>query len=292
MRSIHDKRSAMPSSSGTARTTRASLREYGRGVAGGLLFSIPLLFTMEMWWTSFIASPFRLLVALGATFVLLLAYNRFAGMRRDANFGEVVVDSVEELGIGVVVAAFILLLLDRVGPELPLQENVSKIVLQAFVVAIGVSVGTAQLGEGEEDERGLEGSPPEGFVAQGALAACGAVVIAANLAPTEEILLLASQATAWHFLGIFATSLTLVVLILVGSGMRGKKSPLVGIQGSLGHAASSSLTYSIALGMSALLLWFFGRFDGVAPVVALGQIIVLGLPAALGASAGRLLLQS
>jgi len=31
------------------RSTAESLQEYGRGIAGGLMFSIPLLYTMEVW---------------------------------------------------------------------------------------------------------------------------------------------------------------------------------------------------------------------------------------------------
>jgi hypothetical protein len=34
---------------GAVRSTGESLREYGRGVAGGLLFSLPLLYTVEVW---------------------------------------------------------------------------------------------------------------------------------------------------------------------------------------------------------------------------------------------------
>jgi uncharacterized membrane protein len=40
-----------------------------------------------------------------------------------------------------------------------------------------------------------------------------------------------------------------------------------------------------------LILWFFGRFDGVTMLTALTQTVALGLAATLGASAGRLLLQ-
>ncbi|HYO99482.1 MAG TPA: DUF2391 family protein, partial [Pyrinomonadaceae bacterium] len=53
----------------------------------------------------------------------------------------------------------------------------------------------------------------------------------------------------------------------------------------------SVITYAVALTASALILWFFGRFDGVTPYTALAQTIVLGVAATLGASAGRLLLQ-
>jgi uncharacterized membrane protein len=51
------------------------------------------------------------------------------------------------------------------------------------------------------------------------------------------------------------------------------------------------ITYGIALISAALILWFFGRFDGEALITCLAQTVVLGVSATLGASAGRLLLQ-
>ncbi|MDQ3135846.1 MAG: TIGR02587 family membrane protein, partial [Acidobacteriota bacterium] len=37
------------------RPIKKSLQEYARGVAGGLLFSLPLLYTMEVWWMGVVA---------------------------------------------------------------------------------------------------------------------------------------------------------------------------------------------------------------------------------------------
>src|SRR5687767_12300553 len=96
------------------RTVSESLREYARGVAGGLLFSLPLLYTMEVWWAGFTSHPWRLAVYVAATFALLLGYNHFLGLRRDTCFSEVVIDSVEEMGLGLLVALVILWLLGRV----------------------------------------------------------------------------------------------------------------------------------------------------------------------------------
>ena len=59
-----------------------SLREYARGMAGGLMFSLPLLYTMEVWWTGFVADPMRLLIYVAATFVLLLGFYGFAAYQR------------------------------------------------------------------------------------------------------------------------------------------------------------------------------------------------------------------
>ena len=35
------------------RTIAESLNEYGRRIAGGLMFSLPLIYTMEIWWVGF-----------------------------------------------------------------------------------------------------------------------------------------------------------------------------------------------------------------------------------------------
>jgi uncharacterized membrane protein len=51
------------------------------------------------------------------------------------------------------------------------------------------------------------------------------------------------------------------------------------------------VTYAVALAVSAAILWLFGRMDSVGLATIVGQTVVLGLPASLGASVGRLLLQ-
>ena len=75
-----------------------SLREYARGVAGGLLFSLPLIYTMEVWWAGFIAPPSRLLLSLAAGFFLLFGYNRYAGLHQDASWWEVAFEAVGVTG--------------------------------------------------------------------------------------------------------------------------------------------------------------------------------------------------
>ncbi|HVF54651.1 MAG TPA: TIGR02587 family membrane protein [Pyrinomonadaceae bacterium] len=276
------------------RSVPESLQEYGRGVAGGLLFSLPLLYTMEVWWAGFIAHPWRLLSALAATFVLLLGYNRYAGMRRDAGWSEVAVDSVEELGMGLVVSAAILFLLGRITFDMPANEVVGRVVIEALTVAIGVSVGTAQLGGGEESEEGMRGDGAGAdeihFGGQLVVGFCGAVLFAANVAPTEEIVMIAVEIGAWRLLGLALLSLALAALILFYSEFRGSREFVVG-RGFKGILVGTIVTYAVALLASALILWFFARFDNAALANCVAQTIVLGVAATLGASAGRLLLQ-
>ncbi|RYD46622.1 MAG: TIGR02587 family membrane protein, partial [Verrucomicrobiaceae bacterium] len=247
------------------RSTSESLQEYGRGIAGGLMFSIPLLYTMEVWWAGFMLHPGRILIYVIVTFALLLLYNRFAGLRRDASFTEVVIDSVEELGIGLVLSAVILWLAGRIGWEMDRYEILGKIVMEAMTVAIGVTVGTAQLGAPDDGDEGLSGDGDESdssaYFPQLALALCGAVLFAANVAPTDEISVIAMESTPVKLLLFALASILLGSLVLHFSNFRGssryvvKDTPVLAARGIF-------TTYAVALLAAAGSLWFFGKLDG------------------------------
>ena len=287
---------------GNERSLTRSLQEYLRGIAGGLLFSLPLLYTMEVWWAGFTSHPLRLLIYVLATFTLLLGYNRYCGLRCDASPTEVAIDSVEEMGLGLVIAAVVLWLLGQITFDMTVNEIVGKIVIEAMTVAIGVSIGTAQLGGSEGNQEGDTGMESEAepkpfitdddsnFGGQMTIALCGAVLFAANVAPTEEIIVIGTQTTSAKLLGIALLSMLLGALILFYSDFSGSQR-FTKKRGIKTVVFGAIVTYAIALVVSAAILWFFGRFDGTAPVACLAQTIVLGLAATLGASAGRLLLQ-
>jgi putative integral membrane protein (TIGR02587 family) len=306
-----------------------SLQEYARGVAGGLLFSLPLLYTMEVWWTGFLVPPWRLAVYVLGTFALLLGYNHYVGIREDGSFADVVIDSFEEMGIGFVVAAVVLWLLGQLTSEMPADEVLGKIVIEAMTVAIGVSVGTAQLGGNGDTDKGMCGDagedaeaepgeddeaepgedddaepgenddvePPEDtgedtidVGGQLVVALCGAVLFAANVAPTEEIVMIAVEVTVGRLIGLVVFSLVLAALVLYYSEFAGARQH-VRFDRHHDVLVGSVITYAVALVASGLILWFFGRFDGHTPILCLSQAVVLGVPGTLGASAGRLLLQ-
>lgn len=285
------------------RSVTQSLQEYSRGIVGGLLFSLPLLYTMEVWWAGFIAHPLRLLVYVLATFTLLLGYNRYCGLRCDASPVEVAIDSVEEMGLGLAIAALILWLLGQIGADMQLNEIVGKVLLEAMTVAIGVSIGTAQLGSSEGDQDGdtgiddVSGSEPmpffqdaSDFGGQMTITLCGAVLFAANVAPTEEIIMIAIESSSGKILGLALLSMLLGATILFYSNFTGSQL-FIKNRGIKTVAFGAVITYAIALVTSAAILWFFGRFDGIAPLTCLSETVVLGFSATLGASAGRLLLQ-
>lgn len=290
---------------------RRSLREYGRGIAGGLLFSLPLLYTMEVWWAGFIARPLRLLAYLAVGFLLLFAYNRYAGLHKDASWLEVAFEAVEEMGIGLFMAALLLWLLGQIDGDMPACEMVGKVVVEAVTVAIGVSVGSSQLGSAGQGKGGgptdggmqtgmqtgmrtgrkkEEGQRPLGLAGQIALASCGAVLFASNVGPTEEIVQIALESSRLRILALAVLSLALSAVILFYIDFAGSQRRQAG-DSRWRVVLNSSLSYAVALTASAFILWFFGRFAGTSLAVGVAQIVVLGMAGALGAATGRLLLR-
>jgi uncharacterized membrane protein len=93
---------------------KESMQEYARGIVGGLLFSFPLLYTMEVWWAGYTSQPYNLVIIVAVTFLLLLGYNRYSGMHPGVTFKNVAIDSIEEMGMGLVISFLVLLMLNRI----------------------------------------------------------------------------------------------------------------------------------------------------------------------------------
>jgi putative integral membrane protein (TIGR02587 family) len=197
------------------------------------------------------------------------------------------------MGLGLVVAGVVLFLLGQLESDLGAYEIIGKITVEAMTVAIGISVGTSQLAGGDERPKGrAEASAKEEvtFGGQVVIASCGAMLFAANVAPTEEVVMIATECRVPNLLGLVGLSLLLTVLILYYIEFTGSGRFVLG-DGIVSVIIGTAVTYAVALVVSAAVLWFFGRFDEVALITCVAQTVVLGLAATLGASAGRLLLQ-
>ncbi|HET8803961.1 MAG TPA: TIGR02587 family membrane protein [Aequorivita sp.] len=275
-----------------------SLKEYGRGITGGLLFSLPMLYTMELWWVGFIANPLQLIVYFIVGMFLLMVYNHYVGIRREHSFLEGIEESIEEMGMAIVLSAFILWITGRLAPNMSVGEISGKIIVEAITVAIGISVGKSQLGsnsEGKKDnveERKSNHSANPNILRSVNIALCGAILIASNVAPTEEILVIAVEAKVFKLLLIVLLSIAIGGSVLYYINFTGAKEILLQPNNFREAVAGTFIMYAVALSASAFMLWFFGRFDNVSLYAIVAQIVVLGFPAALGASAGRLLIQS
>lgn len=271
-------------------TLTRALQNYARGICGGLLFSLPMIYTMEMWWAGIQFHPARQAAYVLVCLLLLLGFNRYVGMRSNQSWFGVACDAVEALGIGLLLSYCLLSVLGRFESGEALSSVVGRTLLEAGLVSIGISVGNKELGAPPEDE-GMQGEGAEvaqSWHGQLVFGLCGAVIVAASVGPTEEIQHL-SDISPWRILLLALASLVIGLVVLHFSNFV-NSAPSPG--GPLQMAAGGICSYFIALLVAGGLLYLFGRFDGLTLGPAVDQIVVLAFPASLGASAGRLLLQN
>lgn len=272
---------------------RAQLDDAVRGISGGLLFGIPLLFTMELWWIGASARPARLAEVLLVTFAAVVVLTRAAGFRRsaDVRWSDVLVDSVEALALGLVCVAAVLVLLREVTTATPFAEIVGKVVYAAAPFSLGVAVARHVLRQGrDEDDDG--GSAADGdehpTLADLGATAVGALFVGFNIAPTQEVPMLTSALSPPALLAMMAASLVISYAVVYAAGF-GDQHKRRQQQGVLQHPVTeTAVAYLMALAVAALMLFFFGGLAGDPAPWALSQVIVLGLPAAVGGAAGRI----
>lgn len=112
-----------------------------RALSGGLLFGIPLLYTMEVWWVGTETAPSRVLGVLFLTFLPVWFLNRTSGFRqgKDVTLLDAFMDSIETVALGVLASAAFLVLLKEVTLDTPTNEAIGKIVFEATPFGIGIA---------------------------------------------------------------------------------------------------------------------------------------------------------
>jgi putative integral membrane protein (TIGR02587 family) len=267
---------------------RSFLLALARAFAGALIFGLPLLMTMEMWALGFYMGPLRLALFLVVMFPLLVGLAYYAGFERSFSLRHLVLSACVAYAVAFVAAAAGLWLLAALRPGMSLGEVVGKISLQAIPASIGAMLARSQLGEQEEQEE--EERRRDTYFGELFLAMVGALFLAFNIAPTEEVVLIATMITSWHALALIGLSLAIMHAFVYALEFRGQTFLHPGIAPWSEFLRVTVVAYLLALLICLYVLWSFGRSDGLASGELLIQAIVLGFPAAIGAAAARLIL--
>ncbi|RZJ26675.1 MAG: TIGR02587 family membrane protein [Brevundimonas sp.] len=258
--------------------------DLGRAFGGALLFSIPLLMTMEMWLQGVAMERWRLLAFILAGLPLLYGLAHYAGFSARRGFLNDSLDTAVALAVGFITASVLLALFGVIRLDAAPREVVGLVSLQAIPGAMGALLARRQLSgaddEGDTDEDGAS------YVGELFLMAAGALFLALNVAPTEEMVLIAYKATPFHALGLIAVSIALLHLIVFRAGFAGQEEADHPVKAFFHFTLPG---YAIALTVSLFVLFIFGRTDGHWLPGMVQNVIVLGFPAAIGAAAARLL---
>ena len=255
-----------------------------RGVAGGTLLGVPLLYTQETWLHGRSISPMVILIGLAATFAVNVALSYFVGFRPGRTHRPTE-DAVVGMGLSVVLSALLLVLLDRVGIDTSLENAIGVTALTAIPITIGFSIGVALAPRGGAEKS--EQIPSGG--GDLLVAAAGALVFALNIAPTEEPVLLAAQLDGVRLALLVVASLVLPYLMVFYAEFGGREQRVASDGATQGPLTETLLAYAVAFAVSAAMLAMFGRVDAV-DGAATARVVTLAFPASIGAALGRLLI--
>jgi putative integral membrane protein (TIGR02587 family) len=263
---------------------------FGRAFGGAVIFAIPLLMTMEMWWLGFSMEPGRLLLFMSINFAILIGLSYFAGFEKTFSWKEDAMDAFAAFGVGILTSAAMLALLAVITFDMTWSEIVGKVALQSVPASIGAMLGRKQLGGGQDTQAEEERKAEAGYGGELFLMLAGALFMAFNVAPTEEMILIAYQMSPWHTLALGVLSIVLLHVLVYTVGFSGQESRPEGgtFLSTFFHFTLAG--YGIALLISFYVLWTFGRTEDVAPTEIANMVVVLGFPASLGAATARLVI--
>ena len=270
------------------------LRGLVRAFSGAFLFGVPLLYTMEMWWLGDVASPrhlaLTLVIALVANFGLVTA----AGFKEEKSLFSRVEQTMDAVAVGAVGSAIVLLTLNQLNVDQSPLAMFGKIVIQTLPLSIGASLANIVFSrdksrEGEDEDGGSRMSSwPRALFNDFGATAIGAAFIASNVAPTEEIPMLASRLGFWHQLALIGLTILTGYVVVFASGFdpAAKRDREHLFQ----HPATETiLSYLVSLIVAFGVLALMKQIGaGDPPAFVLTQTLVLGLPAMVGGAAGRI----
>lgn len=260
-----------------------------RAFAGALIFAMPMLMTMEMWALGFTMEPLKLALLLVLLVPLLAGMSRFAGFKASTGWRDDVIDAFVAIAISSLAASVILAVFGVLGLGMSLDELIGKIAIQTVPGSIGAMLARSQLavhdGDPAEERRRNPTYGGELF-----LMAVGGLFLSLNVAPTEEVILIAYQMGPSQEIALAMLSLMLMHGFVYAIDFRGQHKVGEIVTFWSVFLRFTVVGYAIVLVVSIYLLWTFGRTAGVPGDSLLGAAIVLGLPGAIGAAAARLVL--
>ncbi len=263
-----------------------------RAFGGAILFSFPIMMTMEMWFLGFYMNGLRLALLTLLTVPLLIGLSYYDGFEDTSSILDDTVDTFAAYAVGFITAAVFLFLFGVIKFGMSADEIIGKIAIQAIIGSFGAMFAQSLLtGGGDSSEESENRKRSASYFGEVFLMAVGAVFLSMSVAPTEEMVLISYQMSEWHTLALIIFTLLVMHAFVYAVEYRGHEK-------MISHDASfisvflrfTVVGYAVALLISFYVLWTFGSIDDMEFGGQLKATFVLAFPAAIGASASRLIL--
>jgi putative integral membrane protein (TIGR02587 family) len=214
-----------------------------------------------------------------------LAY--YLGFEDSTDLLDATVDAFVAIVVAAVLATVVLYVLGVLRTDTGVDEWVGTVTLQTVTGSIGALLAQSQFGRSSEKNKKRRAGGP---VAEYFFMAAGALFLSANIAPTEEVMLIAYMMTPWHAIALLVVSLLVMHAFVYTLEFKGQHELTAGASPWGEFVSFTVVGYLIALTICGYMCWSFGRFDGLSFAAALQISLVLAFPAAVGAAAARLVL--
>ncbi len=263
-----------------------------RAFGGAILFSFSILMTMEMWRLGFYIDRVRLALFMILFMPMLFGLAYFDGFEDTNSLTEDAADTFVAYAVGFVASALVLFAFNIINFQMPFDEILGKISIQAITAAVGALVAQSQLGgkSGDSESEDEDKKSPRSYFGEILLMVIGVIFLTMSIAPTEEMILIAFRMTYWHAFALAIETLIMMHAVVYVVKFRGQEKTPEGVSFISIFVRYTIVGYAVVLPVCLCLLWTFGRTDGMSADEIAKVVIVLGFPGALGASGSRLIL--
>ncbi len=277
----------------TKRHHRATLaEEMLRDLGGALLFGVPLVYTMEIWWLGETSATATLgwMTLAGALVAGAIRYSVIGALRPLGGLLTGLRCTAMSLLVAFGLAIVIGTLAWGDGAAKALGEAAAIGIPLAFGAALGAVLFTDDNardvgGSSDRDSDDASTAPVGRDIAASAL---GALFIALPIAPTGEVPLIAAMTDTWRVVAAAPICLVLCYVILFASGFLKHRGRTHG-PGFTAAASATLVATTVGLAVAAVLLVAFGVLDASSPPSQIVRhIAALSIPAVIGSAAGRI----
>lgn len=258
----------------------------GRAIGGAIIFSLPMMMTMEMWWLGFYSSPLRLISLIVLSLPLFYGISTMVGFRESKTFFDNVVDVLVAYFLTFIATGVALTVFGVITFDIHFKNIFSMLLLQAVPGSLGALLARNVVGQSSAKPEKVRRNYRDELT----ILATGALFLAFNLAPTEEMVLVSYMMTTWHTLALLILTLFVMHAFAVASA-NATVSELIhwSIHRKI-FIRITSIGYLIAFAISIFMLWVFESADENNFHNMIKTAVVLGFPAGVGAAASRLII--